>query len=498
MRTRRLPALLLLAPFFAAACRPAPPPATARAEIATLPKPPVVAAPPAAAPGPSPLVSVKTLARVPEAFVLDGDVAEWGSLVPPPPPRPPRPARGESAPPPPSTSAMDAPSHVALVLSSAGVTLAAELDEGSQDGIWLGLGFGAPELPPIGYFQRGGGVMPLNCETDMGGEPLPADVQKACHETLAQHDAFTAGYEARFVRFFRLDRGGLSGIGEDGKGRLIEGAKAAVKGGEGRFTIEATLPTSALPRASSAPIDSIRLFARAADAPRPPAPADEEWVWREIPEPVSYEPFANLRALAFQAPEPIGGAPMSYQPGDPLELEVIGYARGSDGTALEPMRQGLYSPISTIGDVEIGELFLRRPALAILRKGEIVDTIETSGAPTGIERRNKELHMFFYDQYTSTDIWAESADWRVIGIKPSGEYTELLEGAVNNGPWEKDVEEFHSTRFDRFGIRGTPWRHDAEGEAPRPVEITWRYDATTRMYRPSTRVLPATKAKKAR
>ncbi|MDC0677867.1 MULTISPECIES: hypothetical protein [Sorangium] len=55
-----------------------------------------------------------------------------------------------------------------------------------------------------------------------------------------------------------------------------------MKGGEGRLTIDATLPTSALPPASSAPIDSFRLFARAAEALRPPALADEEWVWWEI------------------------------------------------------------------------------------------------------------------------------------------------------------------------------------------------------------------------
>ncbi|WP_437893885.1 hypothetical protein [Sorangium sp. So ce124] len=65
-------------------------------------------------------------------------------------------------------------------------------------------------------------------------------------------------------------------IGEGGKGRLVEGAKAAVKGGEGRLTIDATLP------ASSAPIDSFWLFARAAEALRPPALEDEEWVWWEI------------------------------------------------------------------------------------------------------------------------------------------------------------------------------------------------------------------------
>ncbi|WP_437574243.1 hypothetical protein [Sorangium sp. So ce887] len=462
-----------------------------RAETATLPAPAVVA-PPAAAPRPSPRVSVKTEARVPERFALDGDVTEWGSLVPSP-PRTPRPAQGQS--PPPSPGALDAPSHVVVVLSSAGVTLAAELDEGSQDGIWLGIGFGVPELPPIGYFQRGGGVTPLNCETDMGGEPLPAEVQKDCNETLERHAAFTAGHEARFERFFRLDRGGLSVIGEDGERRLVDGAKAAVKGGDGKLTIEATLPTSALPRASSAPIDGIRLLARAADAPRPPAPADEAWVWLAVPEPVSYEPFANLRALAFQSPEMIGRVAMSYQPGDPLGLEIIGYSRGSDGTALEPGYQGLYSPLFTMGDIEVGELFLRRPALVILRKGEVVDTIETSGAPTGFVVRKKELHVFFYDRYTSTDIWAESASWRVIGVKPSGEYADILEHSEDNRPWADDVEEFHSTSFDRFGIRGTRVLPESEGEAKRAVEITWRYDAPTGVYRPRSRALPAKRAK---
>jgi hypothetical protein len=501
MRNVLLP-LALLAPLVAGACGHSPPSTQLPAKAAPPPRPVVVEAPPPPAPEPSPLVSLKTQARVPDKFALDGDVAEWGSLVPPPPPPPPPPAKGKSAPapapaPPPSPNAVDAPSHVAVVLSPAGITLAAELVEASQDGAWLGLGFGAPELPPIGHFQRGGGVMELNCEADMSGEPLPPEVQKDCRDTLDQHAAFVAAYEARFERFFRLDESGLSALGEDGKLHPVEGAKAAVKKGGKKLTLEATLPTSTLPRASSAPIDGIRLFARATDAKRPPVPKDEEWVWLDVQEPVDYEPFAKLRAVAFNAPT-VFPVPMSYQPGDPLGVEVIGYAPGSDGTALEPRSKTLYSPLSKLGDLEIGQLFMRRPALVILRNGEIVDTIEVPGEPAGFIVRNKDLHVFFYERYTSTDIWAEMASWHVFGIKPTGAYDEIIAPSEDNRPWTDDVEEFHSPKFDSFGIRGTPMFSENEGERPSPVEITWRFDAKEGAYFPKTRALPVRKSKKAR
>ena len=438
----------------------------------------------------SPLVSVTTLARPPAHFVLDGDIEEWGSLQPAPLPPTPAPPAGKRAPPP-HPNPVGAPSRVALVLSSEGALIAADLTEASRDGIWLGITFPAPEAPPIGYFQRGGGVQELNCEVDSAtGEPLAPETAQACQALLDRHEAFVDSHQARFTRFYRIDKTGVrAAVGPGESPAPIEGARAAFKETGDSVTVEVALPAEALPRVAQAPVESMSLIAFAAAESEPHTVSPESWVPIGLPAPVGFEPFAEIRARSFVesrgALAPLG---MSYQPGNALGIEVIRYSRGSNGTAIEMAQETLYSQEETLGDLEIGYVFTNGRSVAISRKGALVDVVSISGEPVGMVKRGKDLHVFSYSQQSHPDRAAEGASWQVLIIRPDGATRSGIGDETGmNRLWQL-VSEFHAPKLDTFGVRGTPIY--GEDEAPPPdVEVTWRYNPRSEVYEARERKL---------
>ena len=140
--------------------------ATARPQ-ASAEAPPQPAGPP---PDPS-IVSVAAV-RPPPKLAIDGDLREWGSLLPPreaaPPPKvpdgyvtvneEPKPLLPSGPNPP------DAASHLAISVTNDALLIAADLGEPAKDGIWLGIASPAPPVPSIGEYRRGGGVEALDCE----------------------------------------------------------------------------------------------------------------------------------------------------------------------------------------------------------------------------------------------------------------------------------------------------------------------------------------------
>jgi hypothetical protein len=437
-------------------------------------------------------VSVTTLARPPDHFVLDGDIAEWGPLRPAPRPAAPAPTAGKPAPPR-DPNPVNAPSRVAVVLSSEGALIAADLAEASRDGIWLGITFPAPEAPPIGYFQRGGGVQELDCEVDtLTGEPLAPETAKACQALLDRHEAFVDSHQARFTRFYRIDKAGIrAAVGPGEPPAPIDGARAAFKETGDRVTIEVALPAKALPRVAEAPVESMSLVALAAAESEPHTVSPESWVPIGVPAAVGFEPYAALRARSFVesrgAWAPLG---MSYQPGDALGLEVIRYSPGANGTAIESARETLYRQEETLGDLEIGYVFTNGRSVGITRKGAIVELVSLSGEPVGIVKRGKDLHVFSYSQQSHPDTLAEGATWQVVIIRPDGTTRAGIGDATGMNRIWQIVSEFHAPTFDTFGLRGTPAY--AEDEKPPPdVEVTWRYNPRSEVYEARERKLGA-------
>lgn len=515
--------VLLMAPLLVAcACTPPlPPPA---------PAPPITTAPPpaaSAAPAPAPvvdalLVSV-TAARRPPTLVLDGDIAEWGSLLPPsvkaPAPEPGRPPSfGERAMPDPDVPLPSGPnpasaaSHLALALGTDAVTIAADLGQPAKDGFWLGIGAVPPRVPSVGLLARGGYIVPFDCDFEqirmMEGEwakgpAKPPEVVAACHGLIARHAELVAHHRARFSRLFKIDRDGVHGASAEGTLSSIEGAKAVFKPGPRGATVEVTLPLNALPRLVEAPVVTLRLVARAAIGPKPDV-VSGQWVEVSLPEPVTFEPFGDLRnhsAELLSHTERITG--FSYQPGDPGHVETMQHESELSHDSIVAREETLYSkPLARLGDIEIGYVSAYRPWLAVFKDGKFLregkappgeDSYggETSvdafsrAEPRGFVKRDGELHVFSYGPMSISTVgeirWPS---WSVIAIAADGGVRNPVEDA--NVPMMAGGETigFISPDHSSFGVRGPAQNLDTRKGQPADagLEVTWRWDSVKKKY----------------
>ncbi|HVK67621.1 MAG TPA: hypothetical protein VM694_24215 [Polyangium sp.] len=399
---------------------------------------------------PSPLVSVRAPDKLPANLVIDGNVTEWGSLLPPPP---------AGNPPPADPNPRDAPSHLAFALTKDGAFVAADLAELSKDGIWLAFGF-----PP--------------------STPAPSGGVEA--------------HEARFERMFRLDKRGLFQVNESGALVPVPGSVAAMAFTARGMTIEARIPVAAYPRASAAPIPEVFVRAIAAWAPTPPKASGNDRIRVAAPEPVAFEPHADLRAAVYRQNlaerRPFG---LSYSPAEPDPIETVRHP-GKDTSSVVTSEHPLYVLERRLGDVEVGYSNAVLPSVAVFKGGkfvELMDIADIGEEPMGIVERNKQIHVFSYSQ---TDEFPPGfqAGWSVLAVGEDGAITYPFNGETGVGHWDK-VYEIHSDKFDWFGVRGVPIGY-ADEETPRPIEILWRFDKQFGGYMPTTRpltTLPAPKPK---
>lgn len=389
---------------------------------------------------PSPLVRVTAPKKLPAKIEIDGDVGEWGSLLPPPP----------------DPNPSDAPSHVAFALTKDGAFVAAELAEAAKDGIWLVVGFPAAPIPSPGV----------------------------------------EAHQARFERIFRLDKKGLWWVGEGGALAPVPNSVADMRFTERGMTVEARIPVTAYPRASAAPITEVLVQAFAATAPAPPEINREAWIRIGVPEPVAFEPHADLRAAVYQQSlhlrRPLG---FSYLPADPGPIETVRHP-GKDTSAVVTSVRPLYVPERSFGDIEVGYASAVEPAVAVFKAGEFVELVDIEDEPMGSVLRNKQIHVFSYAQ---TDEWPPGIDarWLVVAVAEDGSISYPYNAETGVDGWSK-VYEIHSDKFDWFGVRGVPVGY-ADEETPRPVEILWRFDKPFGGYMPTTRpltTLPAPRPRK--
>lgn len=462
------------------------------------------------------IVSVAAV-HAPLKLAIDGDLGEWGSLLPPPPeppgakqekPKKPPPGADEDEPkaPPSGPNPRNAASHLAFALTGDAVLIAAELGEPARDGIWLGVGSSAPKVPPIGDYTRGGGIAEWDCgfKREWGieghyenGEPNPPEVVAACKALVERHAKFTVKHQQRFARRFKIDREGVRGVATDGTLYRIEGAKAAWKPGAKGATVEITLPLKAMPRVIEAPLASLRLVARAASSPTPPDFAPEPWVWVTLPKAVTFEPYGELRARAF---EPLGYtnfAPyMSYQPGDPLNVETVHYD-GEPPTSVVADEEALYEKKATLGDIEVGYLSSYGESLVIFKNGKLIDNVASiDGRLRGIVTRDGELHVISNTPLLyarEIGMWIQPS-WSVIVVAPDGSHrNEVVDKTIAVSQWEQNVSDFANKELDTFGLRGSTHYPLPKGdfvEKPVGLEITWRWDKSLKMYMAKHRSIP--------
>jgi len=466
--------------------------------VPPLAPPPIVLPPSSASPAvplrdPT-LVSVAAV-RAPAQLTLDGDLREWGSLLPPEPRKPEAAPRKNAPPEAPPPNPRDASSHVAVALTGEGALIAVDFGEAAGEGIWLGLGARPPELPELGQFFGRMGFVPFNCdqhpivtEEEPGGDQgysfeanAPESVA-ACEAETARLAAFIAQLQSRFARLFKIDRDGIHEVSPGGQLAAVEGAKAVVKPGPHGATAEISLPLAALPRLADAPLLALRLVARAATTPAPPVLGPALWVPLDLPEPVSFEPHGALRAgilgRAIETTERTRGLTsfeepqgLSFQPGDPLHVEIV----DSPGCAsLVPRTAPLYQKEASFGDVEIGDAPAPQGwgcapgsgrSLVISRAGKLVALVDPLGEPRHTLERDGEVHVFG---------WSGSR-WNVVAVSADGRHRDALDVKLDGkeGP-QSGITAFAAATFATFGLRGVNARDR--------VEVTWRWDPARKMY----------------
>jgi hypothetical protein len=470
------------------------------------------------------LVSVAAVSA-PSKLAIDGDVREWGSLLasltPSDPPLPPKRTMyqgGEPAAPPPSgPNPRNAASRLAIAITGDALLIAAELGEPAREGIWLGIGSWPPALAPIGEYSRGGGTRDLECEyqqIDIGegmfknGPRNPPETIAACKAILERHARFVARHEQRFVRRFKIDREGVRGVSADGALHGFEGARAVFKPGAKGATVEITLPLQAMPRLTQAPLHSLRLVARAATSPKPPEFAVDQWVWVDLPKDLSFEPYGDLRAAAFDSllGRTVFPPGLSYQPGDALRVESIRYPE-SERKLLVPHEEALYEKRASLGDVEVGQVTAYTQQVAILKKGKLVALVQgqedrplDEAAKVGIRgvvKRDGALHVVSYSPQKLTEGWGwEQPKWSVIAVAADGTHREAVEHDGTHIMWN-DVTEFANTELDAFGLRGSTRSNEGELAGKEVgAEVTWSWDRSKKMYTPKERRIPVPKPAK--
>jgi hypothetical protein len=486
--------------------------------------------PEAGAPAPAPpdpaAVSVTTL-RLPKGFALDGDIAEWGSLLPRTGPEPfwSKQTYGTDPDDPPfppyPRTPPDAPSRIAVALTGDGAFIAADLSAGSKDGVWLGIAFYAPDLPPIGYLNPSDRLglsvdvnAPRGCDKDLFrlSPALFPDIA-ACEAAIPAHKKQAAEHAARFLRLFRLDREGLRAVGSGGALTSVDGARATFRERDGHLTIEATLPARALPRAAQAPIDWVRLLASSLAASTPPEAPIDAWIPLDLPDAVGFEPLAELRALAVgprqrerhRETDDLEEHAISYQPGEPEVIEELRYVdlpggRGRNGLEVQPYQKPLYAKLRAFGDFEIGEVYSAENTLiAVLRQGKFVEFLPGDSKLVTVVDRGQDLHFVYYGQgHASVRLCCQEgydftrdeglwAGWGVTALHPDGTFDiNRCCGLPGDTAW-RTVRSFHSPDFRALGLRGEvlfdyesdPGDNLAHGRC----EATWRYDTKTDKYR---------------
>ncbi len=485
------------------------------------------AAPPleprAAAPDEPPSAGAQAFSVVavdaPRGFAVDGDLAEWGALPPPKPTAPLGPAerayaesRGATAKVTGAPNPEDAPSKLAVALSKDALLLAADLGPAAAKGFWIAVGGWVPDVPLLGQPAGRAGFLPLQCENQVecyeagesggsacgvGEKPNPPEVVASCKKLVAHHEALEIEHAQRFAVAFRVEASGVLAVLRGGATKPVAGAKVAFKNGAKGATAEVSIPLFDLPRFGEAPLVGLRLRAGAKLGDATPDRPAAEWIGVDLPAPVTFEPFASLRATVFsdqmafdeRYASPVSTLylqpkALSYHPSDPLHFECMP-GTGEDGDFSSSLHS-LYEKRATLGDVEVGlvDKCDSNSHLVFSKAGKSTGALDLAGKLAGVLTRGGELHVL-----ASRDGWSPSwSGWAAGADGKPREVVEKLTLAADQpdpkdpGAYWHDVTVFSSKELDSFGWRGEKGKH--------AVEVTWRWDERKKMYVGKERRLP--------
>ncbi|MFO0547592.1 MAG: hypothetical protein U0271_04335 [Polyangiaceae bacterium] len=442
------------------------------------------------------------LKQRPTSLSVDGKLEDWGDLQPNPlqstsppvsknkqayPPEPP----GPSAPNPPTAGL-----RIAIALEKE-LSVAGRLGISAKDGLWLGVGALAPVLPAIGDHGRAGGVAPFDCEYEqtccndgymIRGAKLTSELAAVCRKRVERYATLTAELDARFERVYRIDQDGVQYRDRDGKLQPVKDARVAFTKSDAGADFEATIPLSALPRMSQAPISALSFTAAPSGRNAPATATDEHpWTWLLFPKPVAFEPNAPLRELIFaQYADFRAGysAALSYQLSDPGTLESM--RRNPEWTAIEPFSGPIVEKYQKLGDVDVDLASIPASRFVISKGGAIRGHVElpvTEPADMCFAgERDGELHYIHLKEGGWDDLAGlQPPRWWVLIVRSDGTFTaNALEQDQTVYFDHLNTTKIANRDCSQFGLRGP--EGDAYGPGGVIFEQLWRWDKDLKKY----------------
>ncbi len=456
----------------------------------------------------------------PAGLALDGKLREWGELEPDPSQRievePIREGDYRPAPQPESApNAGGAGSRLAVALDTE-LTIAGDLEEAGDGSLWFGLAAPVPALPSVGLQGRYINIEPFDCEHKMrccfDGDmvedgPLPPEAAAACRQFVARYDALKVDHARRFARVYRIEANGIQVQDESGGLAAVPGAKVVFATSGGRNTFEATLPLTALPRMSDAPVSVLRMIASRGSAPAPETISTENtgWTWLKFPTAVSFEPFAAVRDHIFK--EYNGGfypgysKALSYEPGN---LDILQSMKTSTDLTSVEINEGVLPKriVSSLGDVTVTQgtvpftFYVVTKGKAVMGSFTLPGDIGDTSRMCFAGERDGDLHYvgFTPGGYDHAKTYF-GPFWTVTIVRADGSIqTDSMELDDTLQLHQDVAKRFSNPGCTQFGIRGPELTRPGQTVSTDIYELSWKWDKASKKYR-LTRKDPSPKAK---
>lgn len=403
-------------------------------------------------------ISVLSAAQVPASLQVDGELSEWSVF-----------ADGK---PTPST-----PSFIAVSATADSLVLVGRVRNLPEQGLWLWLENEVPELPPIGQYQRGGGIMPLQCDLPEEEARIytPFD-NDTCHSMLAQYDELQKSYAAAFTRQLHLTAQ-ASSVRSGDREAPIANAQYASKAAEGAVTFELVLPLSALPRIAAPELASISIAVERASGAPPSEPKPEASAGVSFTTPIRFGLDSEMLGCLMQNGN--GMMPMtprfSYQPGTPNQIFRVA---NQGGFSIEMAEVLLSSKEASLGPLEVRSVYGSSTFLAILKQGQLAQCLDV-GEVLGVVERGKGLHAIGITEGTEESVGYQFAYYRVLEIEKDGSlHDDLLEVTEEGFPYTS-VGSQHAKNLATFSVGGIYQTNEGGSQEH---QLLWRYDARANRY----------------
>jgi hypothetical protein len=402
-------------------------------------------------------ISVLSAAQVPAALQVDGELDEWRVF-----------ADGKPTP--------LTPSFVAAAATNDSVVLFGRVRNLPEQGLWVWIENEVPEFPPIGTYQRGGGIMPLQCDLPEDQRMYSPFDDDTCHSMLKNYDELQKAYAATFTRQLHLTAAAIS-LRTGAQEGPIANAKYASKTGEGALTFEVVLPLSALPRTASPEISSMYLTAERAGSMAPGQPSPDALASVGFATPIRFGLDSEMLGCLSQNANAM--MPMmprfSYQPGTPNQ---VFRAANQGGFSIETTEVTLSTREGGLGSLEVRAVYGSSPFLAILKEGQLVQCTSV-GDILGVVERGKGLHVIGYNEGVEESVGAQYGYYNVLEIEKDGTLHDDLLEVSEQGYRYYSVGGEHAKNLATFSISGT-YLTDEGGNQQH--QLLWRYDARTNRY----------------